>query len=95
MFSAGRDRISSRNRSESQAGEAGDGAHAHPLYYDTVWDLWRLVDVLEKRDDVDAKRIGMMGISMGGIETWLAAGLDRVIVGIDPQGAEFALVGGA
>lgn len=49
----------------------------HPFYYDTVWDLWRLIDVLEKRDDVDPKRIGMMGISMGGIQTWLAASVDE------------------
>ena len=48
----------------------------HPFYYDTVWDLWRLVDLLENRDDVDAKHIGMMGISMGGIQTWLAASVD-------------------
>jgi len=48
----------------------------HPFYYDTVWDLWRLLDVLETRPEVDAKRIGMMGISMGGIETWLAASVD-------------------
>lgn len=55
--------------------------HEHPFYYDTVWDLWRLLDVLEKRDDIDAKRIGMMGISMGGIQTWLAASVDdRVAV---------------
>ncbi len=55
----------------------------HPFYYDTVWDLWRLVDVLEKRDDVDPKRIGMMGISMGGIQTWLAASVDeRVAVAL-------------
>ncbi len=53
----------------------------HPFYYDTVWDLWRLIDVLQTRDDVDPKRIGMMGISMGGIETWLAASVDdRVAV---------------
>jgi dienelactone hydrolase len=53
----------------------------HPFYYDTVWDLWRLLDVLEARPDVDAKRIGMLGISMGGIETWLAASVDdRVAV---------------
>lgn len=51
----------------------------HPFYYDTVWDLWRLVDVLEKRPDVDPKRIGMMGISMGGIQTWLAASVDERI----------------
>ena len=49
----------------------------HPFYYDTVWDLWRLIDVLEKRPDVDPKRIGMMGISMGGIQTWLAASVDE------------------
>jgi dienelactone hydrolase len=46
----------------------------HPFYYDTVWDLWRLVDLLEEKS---AKRkIGMTGISMGGIETWLAASVD-------------------
>lgn len=53
----------------------------HPFYYDTVWDLWRLIDVLETRDDIDPTRIGMMGISMGGIQTWLAASVDdRVAV---------------
>jgi predicted peptidase len=55
----------------------------HPFYYDTVWDLWRLIDVLEKRPDVDPKRIGMLGISMGGIQTWLAASADeRVAVAL-------------
>lgn len=58
-----------------------DKPHEHPFYYDTVWDLWRLVDVLAARPDVDAKIIGMMGISMGGIQTWLAASVDdRVAV---------------
>jgi dienelactone hydrolase len=53
----------------------------HPFYYDTCWDLWRLIDVLESRSDVNPKRIGMLGISMGGIETWLAASVDdRVAV---------------
>lgn len=51
----------------------------HPLYYDTVYDLWRTVDYLQSREDVDAKRIGMIGISMGGIETWLAAATDERI----------------
>jgi dienelactone hydrolase len=49
----------------------------HPFYYDTCWDLWRTVDWLETRDDLDAKRIGMIGFSMGGIETWLAASVDE------------------
>ena len=53
----------------------------HPFYYDTVWDLWRLLDVLEKHEAVDARRIGMLGVSMGGIQTWLAAAADgRVAV---------------
>ncbi|MFO0908208.1 MAG: alpha/beta fold hydrolase [Isosphaeraceae bacterium] len=51
----------------------------HPFYYDTVWDLWRLVDYLETRPDLDSKRIGMLGISMGGIQTWLAASVDERI----------------
>ena len=58
-----------------------DKPREHPFYYDTVWDLWRLVDQLETRADVDAKHIGMLGISMGGIQTWLAASVDdRVAV---------------
>jgi len=53
----------------------------HPFYYDTCWDLWRLIDYLDTRNDIDPKHIGMMGISMGGIETWLAASVDyRVAV---------------
>ena len=43
----------------------------HPFYYDTCWDMWRTVDYLQQRDDVDSERIGMIGFSMGGIETWL------------------------
>jgi dienelactone hydrolase len=49
----------------------------YPFYYDTCWDLWRTIDFLVTRNEVDPKRIGMMGISMGGIETWLAAAVDE------------------
>lgn len=49
----------------------------HPFYYDTVWDLWRLLDVLSADPGIDPKRIGMLGISMGGIQTWLAASVDE------------------
>lgn len=49
----------------------------HPWFYDTAYDLWRLIDVLEKRDDIDASRIGMLGTSMGGIQTWLSASVDE------------------
>jgi dienelactone hydrolase len=50
-----------------------------PFYYDTCWDLWRTVDYLKTRDDVDADKLGMIGFSMGGIETWLAAAVDERI----------------
>jgi dienelactone hydrolase len=48
----------------------------HPFYYDTVWDIMRLIDYLETRADIDAKRIGLTGISKGGIETYFTAAVD-------------------
>jgi dienelactone hydrolase len=57
---------------------------AHPFFYDTAWDVMRLVDYLDTRDDVDPKRIGVMGISMGGIETYLAAAADPRIAVVVP-----------
>jgi dienelactone hydrolase len=51
----------------------------HPFFFDTVYDLWKLTDYLITRKDVDSNRIGMMGISMGGIETWMAASVDTRI----------------
>ena len=55
----------------------------HPFLYDTVWDVMRLIDYLETRDDVDPKRIGLIGISKGGMETYLAAAADpRIAVAV-------------
>ncbi len=51
----------------------------HPFFWDTVYDLWRLTDYLTTRPDVQADRLGMAGISMGGIETWTAASVDKRI----------------
>ncbi len=65
----------------------GDTSHTqqlHPLYFDTVYDIWRLTDYLITRQDVLANRLGMMGISMGGIETWMAASIDKRIKVIVP-----------
>jgi len=63
-----------------QAWQNKDTAHQlYPFFFDTVYDLWRLVDYLVRRPDVDSSRIGMMGISMGGIETWMAASVDTRI----------------
>ena len=59
------------------------GKKSHPFFYDTVWDVMRLIDVLETRDDVDPARIGLYGVSKGGIETYLAAAVDpRVAVAV-------------
>jgi dienelactone hydrolase len=65
------------------------GSGEHPFYYDTVWDVMRLVDYLATRDDVDAHRIGLIGISKGGIETYLAAAADaRIAVAVPCIGVE-------
>jgi len=57
--------------------------NSHPLYYDTVWDILRLIDYLQSRPDVDGKRIGLIGFSKGGIETYLAAAVDpRIAVAV-------------
>jgi dienelactone hydrolase len=52
---------------------------AHPFFFDTVYDVWKLVDYLVTRPDVEPSRIGMMGVSKGGIETWMAASVDTRI----------------
>jgi len=41
------------------------GSGEHPFFYDTVWDVMRLVDYLETRADVDTNRIGLTGIFQG------------------------------
>jgi dienelactone hydrolase len=61
----------------------------HPFYYDTCWDIWRTIDYLQTRADVDPDRLGMIGFSMGGIETWLAAAVDdRIKVAVPAIGVQ-------
>jgi dienelactone hydrolase len=61
----------------------------HPFFFDTVWDVMRLVDYLETRDDIDPKRIGLFGISKGGIETYLTAAADvRIAAAVPCIGVE-------
>jgi predicted esterase len=71
----------------------------HPFFYDSVWDIMRLIDYLETRPDVDASRIGIGGFSKGGIETYLAAAVEpRIAVGVAGHGVQsfrFALDHGA
>ncbi len=55
----------------------------HPFFYDTVWDVMRLIDYIQTRPDLDATRVGLFGISKGGIETYLTAAVDpRVAVAV-------------
>lgn len=63
-----------------QAYKTGKG---HPWLYDTVTDNVRVLDYLQTRPDIDPDRIGMMGISMGGMNTYLTAAADpRVKVAV-------------
>jgi pimeloyl-ACP methyl ester carboxylesterase len=53
-----------------------------------VYDLMRALDYLETRQEVDPARIGMLGLSMGGMEALLVAALDervRVVVSVAGQ----------
>ncbi len=52
--------------------------------YDTVWDVLRLIDYLQTRPDVDSSRVGVMGISKGGTEAYLAAAADPRISVVVP-----------
>jgi dienelactone hydrolase len=69
------------NAAIAEAFRTGQG---HPFYYDTSWDVMRLVDYLVTRKDVDAARIGLTGISKGGIETYFAAAADPRIAAAVP-----------
>ncbi|HET9864727.1 MAG TPA: acetylxylan esterase, partial [Steroidobacteraceae bacterium] len=69
------------NEAIARAFKTGEG---HPFYYDSSWDVMRLVDYLATRRDVDAKRIGLTGISKGGIETYFTAAADPRIAAAVP-----------
>lgn len=60
------------------------GDKEFPFLYDTVWDVMRLIDYLAMREDVDAARIGLTGISKGGMETYLAAAADPRVAAAVP-----------
>jgi dienelactone hydrolase len=64
--------------------EAFKTGQGHPFFYDTTWDVMRLIDYLVTRKDVDASRIGLTGISKGGIETYLTAAADPRVAAAVP-----------
>ncbi|KAF8095695.1 hypothetical protein N665_0326s0037 [Sinapis alba] len=47
-----------------------------PFIFDTVWDLIKLAEYLTQREDIDPQRIGITGISLGGMHAWFAAAVD-------------------
>lgn len=64
--------------------EAWKTGKGYPFLYDTVWDVLRLIDYLETRNDVDPKRIGAIGFSKGGMELYLAAAVDPRLAAVVP-----------
>jgi len=49
------------------------------LLAQTVFDLRRGIDLLQKRDDIDTDRIGYLGISLGGVIGTIFCGVDQRI----------------
>ncbi|CAK8568840.1 unnamed protein product [Lathyrus sativus] len=67
-----------------------------PFIFDTVWDLIKLAEYLKNhRQDIDSSRIGITGISLGGMHSWFAAAVDPtysvVVPIIGVQGFRWAI----
>ncbi|KAL5190200.1 putative hydrolase YtaP [Glycine soja] len=72
----------------------GERATSATAYRD-VWDLIKLADYLTHREDVDPSRIGITGISLGGMHAWFAAVADTRYAVVAPligvQGFRWAM----
>lgn len=68
-----------------------------PFIFDTVFDIMRVIDYLEQNqsDVIDIKKIGITGISLGGMHSWFSAVADPRISVVVPligvQNFQFAL----
>ncbi|XP_042497279.1 putative hydrolase YtaP [Macadamia integrifolia] len=60
-----------------------------------VWDLIKLADYLSEREDIDPSRIGIIGVSLGGMHAWFAAAVETryavVVPIIGVQGFRWAI----
>ncbi|CAI6006826.1 unnamed protein product, partial [Closterium sp. NIES-65] len=58
-----------------------------PFVFDPVWDVLRLMDYLTAvhTDTIDPSRIGITGVSLGGMVAWLAAAADPRIAAAAPM----------
>lgn len=86
----------------SENGQNGQNGHAGPRYrypfiWDFVWDLMRLLDWVqeERAESIDTTRVGMTGISLGGMNGWFWQALDTRLThaapGIGVQSFRYAL----
>ncbi len=70
----------------SAAGNPRKGYFTQPdIYVQTTRDYRRAIDYLETRGEIDQRRIGVLGYSMGGTQTFLLAGVEprvRVCVAV-------------
>lgn len=56
-----------------------------PFLLDNVRDLSAVLDYLTGHPNVDAERIGMAGVSLGGMHTWLCAAIDSRVAAAAPM----------
>lgn len=88
-------RLQVYHRALVQAWKSGS---ERPFLYDTVSDGLQVLDYLAGRPDVDAARIGVAGVSLGGMHTWLLAAADERVAAAAPaigvQSFRFAIENG-
>ncbi|CAK8568827.1 unnamed protein product [Lathyrus sativus] len=90
------ERAKSANTYQESLTNAWKTGSSMPFIYDTVWDLIKLADYLTtQRKDIDPSRIGITGISLGGMHSWFAAAADTrysvVVPIIAVQGFQWAI----
>ena len=74
----------SASHSQQAAHRAWRSGAERPFLLDNVRDLRVLLDHLVTRKDVDPAHIGMTGVSLGGMHTWLCAALDPRVAAAAP-----------